>query len=74
MNWVATGEYDRIVRGSYVTRDEPARPRAEATDAVAHYAERFKNVFRDAGESISDVSKQVSDWLRGNDDQPDEDG
>ncbi|HWX75557.1 MAG TPA: M48 family metallopeptidase, partial [Solirubrobacteraceae bacterium] len=28
--WVASGEYDRIVGGEYVTRDEPARPRAEA--------------------------------------------
>jgi Zn-dependent protease with chaperone function len=71
MEWVASGEYDRIVGGSYVTRDEPARPRAEAGDAVAHYAERFKNVFRDAGESINDVGKQLSDWLRGNGENPD---
>jgi Zn-dependent protease with chaperone function len=71
MEWVASGEYDRIVGGSYVTRDEPARPRAEAGDAVAHYAERFKNVFRDAGESINDVGKQLSDWLRSNGGHPD---
>jgi hypothetical protein len=57
------------VGGSYVTRDEPARPRAEAGDAVAHYAERFKSVFRDAGESIGDVGKQLSDWLRANGDE-----
>jgi Zn-dependent protease with chaperone function len=68
MEWVGSGDYDRIIVGSYVNRDEPARPRAEAGDAVAHYAERFKNVFRDAGESINDVGKQVSDWLRGNGD------
>jgi Zn-dependent protease with chaperone function len=68
MEWVGSGDYDRIIGGSYVNRDEPARPRAEAGDAVAHYAERFKNVFRDAGESINDVGKQVSDWLRGNGD------
>ena len=75
MEWVGSGEYDRIVGGSYVRRDEPLRPRAEASDAVAHYAERFKNVFRDAGESINDVGQQLSDWLRGNgqhdDDEPD---
>jgi hypothetical protein len=68
MEWVGSGDYDRIIAGSYVNRDEPARPRAEAGDAVAHYAERFKNVFKDAGESINDVGKQVSDWLRGNGD------
>ena len=73
MEWVGSGEYDRIVNGSYVTRDEPARPRAEAGDAVAHYAERFKNVFRDAGESINDVGKQLSDWLRSNGEPPAED-
>jgi hypothetical protein len=73
MEWVRSGEYDRIVAGSYVTRDEPARPRAEAGDAVAHYAERFKTVFRDAGESINDVGKQLSDWLRGNGEDPGED-
>jgi Zn-dependent protease with chaperone function len=66
MQWVASGDYDRIVGGAYVSRDEPPRPRAEAGDAVSHYAERFKNVFRDAGDSINDVGQQVSDWLRGN--------
>ena len=48
MNWVQGGDYDRIVGGSYVTRDEPLRPRAEASDAAAHYAERFRGVFADA--------------------------
>jgi hypothetical protein len=66
MEWVGSGEYDRIVGGSYVNRDEPARPRAEAGDAVSHYSERFKNVFRDAGDSINDVGQQLSDWLKGN--------
>jgi Zn-dependent protease with chaperone function len=68
MEWVASGDYDRIVAGSYVRRDEPPRPRVEASDAVAHYAERFKSVFRDAGESINDIGQQVSEWLRGNGD------
>jgi Zn-dependent protease with chaperone function len=68
MSWVGSGEYDRIVGGSFITRDEPSRPRADASDAVAHYADRFKNTFRDAGESIGDLGKQLSDWLRGQDD------
>jgi len=65
MSWVHDGDYDRIVGGSFATRDDPVSPRAEASDAVAHYAERFKSVFKDAGESVGDVGKQVSDWLRG---------
>ncbi len=64
MNWVKGGDYDRIVDGSYVTRDEPLRPRAEASDAVTHYAERFRTAFRDAGESINSAGQQLSDWLR----------
>ncbi len=64
MEWVRAGDYDRIVGGEYVTRDEPPRPREEAGDAVAHYAERFKQTFADLGESIGDAGQQLSDWLR----------
>jgi Zn-dependent protease with chaperone function len=67
MEWVKSGEYDRIVGGSFVSRDEPVRPRAEASDAAAHYAERFRGVVRDATSSIEDVGKQINDWLRGSD-------
>lgn len=66
MEWVGSGEYDRIVGGSFTTRDDPVHARVEAGDAVTHYAERFKNIFRDAGESVGDVGKQLGDWLRGN--------
>jgi hypothetical protein len=47
-----------------VTRDEPQRPRAEAGDAAAHYAERFRQTFHDLGESVGDAGQQLSDWLR----------
>jgi Zn-dependent protease with chaperone function len=69
LEWVKNGDYDRIVGGSYVSRDDPVRPRAEASDAVAHYAERFRNAFADAGESISAAGKQLSDWLRRQEDE-----
>jgi Zn-dependent protease with chaperone function len=64
MEWVKGGDYDRIVGGSYVWRDEPVRPRAEAGDAVAHYSERFREMFREAGESVNELGQQLSDWLR----------
>jgi Zn-dependent protease with chaperone function len=64
MEWVSSGDYDRIVGGSYVTRGEPQSARAEAGDAVAHYAERFRETFRELGDSIEDTGKQLSDWLR----------
>lgn len=63
MEWVRSGDYDRIVSGSYPTRDEPPRPRAEASDAVAHYSERFRDLFREAGETVGSLGQQLSDWL-----------
>jgi Peptidase family M48 len=64
MEWVKSGAYDRIVGGAYLSRDEPPNPRAEAGDAVAHYAERFRNTFKELGESVEDAGRQLSDWLR----------
>jgi Zn-dependent protease with chaperone function len=66
MQWVKSGEYDRIVSGSYIKRDEPQDPRAEASDAVAHYAERFRQTFSDLGGSLGDAGQQLSEWLRKN--------
>jgi Zn-dependent protease with chaperone function len=62
--WVKSGDYDRIVGGSYIKRDEPQSARAEAGDAVSHYAERFRDTFNELGDSIEDAGKQLSDWLR----------
>ncbi len=66
MEWVKSGDYDRIVGGSYVTREEPLKPRDDAGDAVAHYSERFRDMFREAGESVNDIGQQLGDWLRRN--------
>ncbi len=64
MEWVKAGDFDRIVGGEYLSRDEPPRVRAEASAAVSHYAERFRDTFRDLGDSIEDAGQQLSDWLR----------
>ena len=63
LNWVQSGEYDRIVDGSYVRRGEEPPPREEAEAAGQHYAERIKDAFRSAGESVQDVGQQLGDWL-----------
>jgi Zn-dependent protease with chaperone function len=65
MTWVHSGEYDRIIGGEYVNRDEPVRPRVEASEAATHYTERFREFVRDAGESVNQAGQQLSDWLRG---------
>jgi len=64
MQWVSSVAYEPIVGGEYYTRHEPQRPREEAGDAVAHYAERFRDTFRDLGDSINEAAQQLSEWLR----------
>ncbi len=64
MLWVRSGDFDRIVGGDYVRRDDPVSVRAEAGDAVSFYSDRFKDAFRDAGETIGQGGQQLADWLR----------
>jgi Zn-dependent protease with chaperone function len=63
LTWVRGGDYDRIVDGAYVRRGEEPKARAEADSAGAHYAERVRDAFRDAGESMADVGQQLGEWL-----------
>jgi Zn-dependent protease with chaperone function len=71
MKWVQSGEYDRIIRGEYRKRSDDVNVREEASDAAEYYAERFRALFRELGDNVTnlgtqmgDVSQQVSDWLR----------
>jgi Zn-dependent protease with chaperone function len=71
MRWVQSGDYDRILRGEYRTRDQENDVRAEAGDAMEFYSERFRAAFRDMGENVTNlggqvagVADQVADWLR----------
>jgi Zn-dependent protease with chaperone function len=63
LGWVREGEYDRIIAGEYIRRGEEPAPREEASEAQRHYADRVKGAFQGAGDSLSDVGKQLSDWL-----------
>jgi Zn-dependent protease with chaperone function len=64
MAWVHGGEYDRILSGEYTRRGNEPPPRKEAADAADHYAERFKDIAREASEQLESAGKQVGDWLR----------
>src|SRR6201994_139744 len=71
MKWVQSGEYDRIIRGEYRRRGDDTNVRAEASDAFEYYSERFRALFRELGENVTnlgsqmgDVSQQVAEWLR----------
>jgi Zn-dependent protease with chaperone function len=64
MQWVQSGEYDRIVGGEYIRRgDEPVDARKDAGEAMNHYSQRFRDAFRDAGEQLEAAGTKVSDWL-----------
>lgn len=64
MTWIRSGEFDRIVGGDYPRRGEPSDARAESGEAVSFYAERFRDAFRDVGESVGAAGQQLADWLR----------
>jgi Zn-dependent protease with chaperone function len=71
MKWVRSGEFDGVMNGSFTRRGDPVDPRAEAGDAVEHYAERFRVLFREAGlgvekagDKMADAAEKLSDWLR----------
>ncbi len=71
MRWVQSGEYDRIVRGEYRTRDQASDVREEAGDAMEFYAARFRALFAEAGDNLTnlgsqmgDLSQQLADWVR----------
>jgi Zn-dependent protease with chaperone function len=64
LSWVRDGEYDRIVGGEYIRRGQERPVREEAADAASHYSERFKDLFREAGEHVNSAGQQLSDWLR----------
>jgi Zn-dependent protease with chaperone function len=65
MRWVRSGDYDRIIGGDFPKRGDDVDPGAAAGDAVEYYTERFRTIFRDAGEGLVDAGSKLSDWLRG---------
>jgi len=64
MQWVHSGEYDRIVGGVYPTRDQEPDAKEEAGKAYDHYREKFRRSFEDAGESVDKTITAMNDWLK----------
>ncbi len=63
LDWVREGDYDRMVRGDYVRRGEERSAREEAEEAGSFYGERISGAVQQAGTSVSDLGKQLGDWL-----------
>jgi Zn-dependent protease with chaperone function len=64
MEWVRSGEYDRIVGGDYRRRDQDADVKEEAGKAYDHYRERFRRTFEEAGESFDKTVTSINEWLK----------
>jgi Zn-dependent protease with chaperone function len=64
MEWVRTGDFNRIVDGEYPRRGEPVDVREHTDEAVNFYADRFKSVTRDAQDGLASAADQLADWLR----------
>jgi Zn-dependent protease with chaperone function len=76
MEWVQSGEYDRIVAGEFPTRDQQADARKEAGEAYEHYKDRFRRIFAEfggenMGEKVADAqakvggaAEKVAEWLK----------
>jgi Zn-dependent protease with chaperone function len=76
MEWVQSGEYDRIAGGEYPTRDQQADARKEAGEAYEHYRERFRRIFSEFGgenvgervaeaqEKVAGAAEKMADWLK----------
>jgi Zn-dependent protease with chaperone function len=71
MKWVRSGDFDRIMNGEYIKRGDPVNAKAEAGDAVEHYAERFRGIFKEAGagvanagDKVADAADKLGDWLK----------
>lgn len=65
MEWVRSGDYDRIVGGDYPRREDPADVKDDAGKAYEHYRERFRRSFEEAGESFEKGIDRMAEWLSG---------
>ncbi|MEA2279909.1 MAG: hypothetical protein QOK21_516 [Solirubrobacteraceae bacterium] len=63
LDWVRSGDYDRIIGGEYVRKGDEAPLRDEADAAQAHYSERVGDAFSQAGSSIAEAGDQLAKWL-----------
>jgi Zn-dependent protease with chaperone function len=71
MTWVRSGEYDRIMAGEYRKRDSKADVREEAGEAADYYGEKFRTIFKEAGDGMgkagdkaNEAAEKLSEWLK----------
>lgn len=72
--WVTSGEYDRIVGGSYVRRGEEPPMSSQFEAAVDHYRTRFVAMVDRTLGGVNKLAGQIQGWLRSNGSGRREDG
>lgn len=78
VEWVQSGDYDRIRSGSYPRRGQEPPPSAEFDAAVAMYRAKFSAFLERTAGDVQRLGRQFSEWLRargpgGDAEEPDED-
>lgn len=63
VEWVTSGDYDRIRRGDYVHRGHEPPSNTEFDATFRHYRSRFSRMAERAGSGIQTVVDRVSTWL-----------
>jgi Zn-dependent protease with chaperone function len=63
IDWMRSGEYDRIVDGEYIRRGQEPPLKEETDGAAAHYGDRISGAFQQAGSSAAEIGEQLRDWL-----------
>ena len=64
MEWVQSGDFDRIRSGNYPRRGHEPPPSAEFNAAVAHYTQRFSRFLDRTAGDVEKLGRQLADWLK----------
>lgn len=64
VDWVQSGEYDRIRSGSYPRRGNEPPPSAEFDAAVAAYRAKFSAFLERTAGDVQRLGRQLGDWLK----------
>ncbi|MGH8979615.1 MAG: M48 family metallopeptidase [Acidimicrobiales bacterium] len=64
VEWVQSGEYDRIRGGSYPRRGQEPPPSAEFQAAVDSYKTKFQRFFERTAGDVQRLGRQFGDWLQ----------
>ncbi|HEX4465307.1 MAG TPA: M48 family metallopeptidase [Solirubrobacterales bacterium] len=69
LDWVGSGEYERLIAGDYIKRGEEGVFRDEVDQAAQRYAEQLDRLALDSDESLDEMDDEMGAWLERTDAQ-----